>query len=155
MKSRLISGTHPDEVVGLTRSFMTAGTPTVMATLWNVDDAATGQLMERFYTHLRAGASKATALRRAQLDLLAEDQYADPFYWSAFVMSGAGGEEVGLAATGGLASLPLWVWGVIGLGGVILLGGMVGVWGWRNMRNGQGLAKCPLNSYLCCVVFLV
>jgi hypothetical protein len=73
----------------LSRAFFFAGTPTVIATLWNVDDAATGLLMERFYTHLQAGVGKAEALRQAQLEVLGN--YPDPYYWAAFVMSGDGG----------------------------------------------------------------
>ena len=41
-----------DEVVGLNRAFLYAGTPSVMASLWHVDDAATALLIEHFYTHL-------------------------------------------------------------------------------------------------------
>lgn len=78
-----------DDVIGLTRAFTFAGTPTVMATLWNVNDAATSFLMTRFYTHLVSGLSKAEALQRAQLDTLAE--YPDPFYWAAVTLSGDGG----------------------------------------------------------------
>jgi CHAT domain-containing protein len=82
--------TAGDEVVGLTRAFFFAGTPTVVASLWKVDDEATGELMERFYTHLKAGVSKAEALRQAQLETMAE--YPDPYSWAAFVMSGDGGK---------------------------------------------------------------
>jgi CHAT domain-containing protein len=77
-----------DELVGLTRAFFFAGTPSVMATLWNVDDETTGLLMERFYTHLRAGMGKAAALRQAQLELI--EDYPDPYYWAGFVLSGEG-----------------------------------------------------------------
>jgi CHAT domain-containing protein len=80
-----------DELVGLTRAFFFAGTPTVVASLWSVDDRATGLLMERFYTHLRAGMGKAAALRQAQLEIRADSNYANPFYWSAFVLSGDAG----------------------------------------------------------------
>jgi CHAT domain-containing protein len=94
-----------DEVVGLTRAFMFAGTPTVVASLWNVDDAATALLMERFYTHLKAGLGKSAALRQAQLDLLQHELYREPYYWSAFVLSGDGGEiteiPAALSASGG------------------------------------------------------
>jgi CHAT domain-containing protein/uncharacterized protein HemY len=78
-----------DEVVGLTRAFFFAGTPSVIATLWSVDDEATALLMERFYTHLRTGMGKAAALRQAQLDVRAN--YPNPYYWSGFVLSGDGG----------------------------------------------------------------
>jgi tetratricopeptide (TPR) repeat protein len=89
-QSQLGELSQGDELVGLTRAFLFAGTPTVVASLWNVDDAATGLLMERFYTHLKAGVGKAQALRQAQLEVMAD--YPDPYYWAAFVMSGDGGE---------------------------------------------------------------
>jgi CHAT domain-containing protein len=79
-----------DEVVGLNRAFIYAGTPTVIASLWNVDDAATALLMERFYTHLRSGMGKAEALRQAQIDV--REQYPHPYYWAAFVLTGDPGE---------------------------------------------------------------
>jgi CHAT domain-containing protein len=78
-----------DELVGLTRAFFFAGTPTVIASLWRVDDEATAILMERFYRHLQAGLGKAAALRQAQLDMLVD--YPDPYYWAGFVLSGDGG----------------------------------------------------------------
>jgi CHAT domain-containing protein len=82
-----------DEVVGLNRAFLYAGTPSVMASLWHVDDAATALLMEHFYTHLRAGLGKAEALRQAQVDVRAE--YPHPYYWAAFVLTGDAGEVTG------------------------------------------------------------
>jgi CHAT domain-containing protein/Tfp pilus assembly protein PilF len=78
-----------DEVVGLTRAFFFAGTPTVISSLWSVDDAASGLLMERFYTHLQAGMGKAEALRQAQIDVRA--QYPAPYYWAGFVLAGDAG----------------------------------------------------------------
>ncbi len=82
-----------DEVVGLSRAFLYAGTPSVLASLWSVDDEATALLMERFYTHLRAGMGKAEALRQAQIDVRAE--YPHPYYWAAFVLTGDGGKLTG------------------------------------------------------------
>jgi tetratricopeptide (TPR) repeat protein len=78
-----------DEVVGLNRAFLYAGTPTVIASLWNVDDAATGLLMERFYTHWQAGMSKAEALRQAQIEV--RKDYPHPYFWAAFSLTGDGG----------------------------------------------------------------
>ncbi|MCL4298821.1 MAG: tetratricopeptide repeat protein [Anaerolineae bacterium] len=78
-----------DELVGLTRAFMFAGTPSVIASLWNVEDEATSLLMERFYTHLKDGIGKAEALRQAQLEVREKDP--NPYYWAAFVLSGDGG----------------------------------------------------------------
>lgn len=75
-----------DELVSLTRAFFFAGTPNVLASLWQVDDHATQNLMEKFYTYWIGGMSKAEALRRAQMDVRAE--HPNPYYWAAFVLSG-------------------------------------------------------------------
>jgi CHAT domain-containing protein len=58
-----------DELVGLTRAFIYAGTPSVMASLWKVDDASTAQLMSNFYKNLKT-MTKVEALRQAQLALI-------------------------------------------------------------------------------------
>jgi CHAT domain-containing protein/tetratricopeptide (TPR) repeat protein len=88
-----------DEVIGLTRAFFFAGTPSVIASLWKVDDKSTGLLMERFYTHLQAGMGKAEALRQAQLDV--REEYPNPYYWSAFVLSGDAGAVSRIVEEGG------------------------------------------------------
>jgi CHAT domain-containing protein len=77
-----------DELVGLTRALIYAGTPSVVASLWAVEDEATWLLMERFYTHLKDGLSKAEALRLAQIEVRAE--YPNPYYWAGFVLGGDG-----------------------------------------------------------------
>jgi CHAT domain-containing protein len=61
-----------DELIGLTRALIYAGTPSVLVSLWSVDDVSTAMLMSRFYRGLRDGASKAEALRRAQTELRAD-----------------------------------------------------------------------------------
>jgi len=102
-----------DEVVGLNRAFIYAGTPTVISSLWNVDDAATALLMERFYIHLRAGKSKGEALRQAQMDVRAK--YPHPYYWASFVLTGDPG-PVGKTQSilpFSMSSSTLWV-GAIG-----------------------------------------
>lgn len=58
-----------DQLVGLTRAFIYAGTPSVIASLWQVDDAATAQLMSKFYKNLKT-MTKVDALRQSQLDLI-------------------------------------------------------------------------------------
>jgi CHAT domain-containing protein len=77
-----------DDLVGLSRGFIYAGTPSLLATLWKVDDRSTAVLMERFYTNWIKGMSKAEALREAQLSLKAMPQYKHPFYWAPFVLIG-------------------------------------------------------------------
>jgi CHAT domain-containing protein/Tfp pilus assembly protein PilF len=108
-----------DEVVGLTRAFLYAGTPTVIASLWNVDDEATTLLMERFYTHLRDGMSKAQALQAAQSDVRA--QYPHPYYWSAFTLTGDAQSTI-LAAPAVLPTVDDGMWRVAGFGGAFVLG---------------------------------
>jgi len=58
-----------DELVGLTRAFIYAGTPSVVASLWNVEDSSTSQLMASFYKNLKT-MTKVEALRQAQLQLI-------------------------------------------------------------------------------------
>ena len=55
-----------DELIGLTRAFIYAGTPSVVASLWKVDDHSTAQLLSGFYKNLRT-MTKVEALRQAQL----------------------------------------------------------------------------------------
>jgi CHAT domain-containing protein len=75
-----------DGIVGLTRAFLYAGTPTVVVSQWNVSDRATSQLMVRFYAELGRGASKAQALRTAALAV--RRQFPHPAYWAAFEVVG-------------------------------------------------------------------
>jgi CHAT domain-containing protein len=75
-----------DDVVGLTRGFLYAGSRSIVASLWKVDDLATSYLMTRFYDNLSAG-DKREALRKAQLDTL--KKYAHPFYWAPFQITGS------------------------------------------------------------------
>lgn len=77
-----------DELVGLTRAFLYAGTPNVVTSLWAVDDESTAYLMEHFYTHLQAGWGTAAALRQAQRETLAA--YPAPYNWAAFTLHGDG-----------------------------------------------------------------
>jgi CHAT domain-containing protein len=74
---------------GLSRGFLYAGTPRVVASLWSVRDEATAQLMRRFYQAMvRDGLAPSAALRRAQLSLREERRWASPFYWAGFVLQG-------------------------------------------------------------------
>jgi CHAT domain-containing protein/Tfp pilus assembly protein PilF len=79
-----------DDWVGLVRAFLYAGAQSVVASLWPVDDQATADLMERFHTGLRsvAGITKARSLADAQRELMLEPEYANPFYWAAFRLTG-------------------------------------------------------------------
>jgi CHAT domain-containing protein len=75
-----------DEIVGLTRAFIYAGTPSVLSSLWSVSDESTAKLMTAFYRHLHAGQDKARALRNAQNDIRRE--FTSPFFWACFILTG-------------------------------------------------------------------
>jgi CHAT domain-containing protein/tetratricopeptide (TPR) repeat protein len=74
---------------GLARAFLFAGARSVGASLWRVEDVSTARLMGGFYREYVRGVPKVEALRRAQVELLRDKQYADPYYWSCFVLMGA------------------------------------------------------------------
>jgi len=122
-----------DELVGLERAFFRAGAPSLVTSLWPVDDASTATLMERFYTRLQAGVSKAEALRLAQMET--QTEHSEPYYWAGFVLVGDAGISSGVTLTpeptppedqrgGGLC------------GGAAVLLGVVGAFGWRRRQGG-------------------
>lgn len=74
-----------DEILGLTRAFMYAGAPQLIATLWEIDDQATSELMDEFYARLGKD-SPPVALQAAQLKVRA--RYPHPLYWAGFVAHG-------------------------------------------------------------------
>lgn len=74
-------------LMSLTRAFMYAGTPSIVVSLWNVNDETAADLMIRFYRHLKTpGASKSEALRMAQLETIHDNGF--PFFWAPFVLIG-------------------------------------------------------------------
>lgn len=76
-------------LVGLTRGFMYAGAPRVVASLWQVDDLATAELMGKFYQGmLKDGLRPAAALRAAQLAMFKTKRRQAPYFWAAFVLQG-------------------------------------------------------------------
>lgn len=76
-------------IIGMTRAFMYAGVPTVIASLWDVEDAATSYFMENFYDALlRKGLPPGAALRHAQLKFLTSPRFSAPKHWAGFVVHG-------------------------------------------------------------------
>jgi CHAT domain-containing protein/Tfp pilus assembly protein PilF len=76
-------------LVGLTRGFMYAGAPRVVASLWQVEDRATAVLMGRFYeAMLRRGLRPAAALREAQVSMSKDRRWRAPHNWAAFTFQG-------------------------------------------------------------------
>jgi len=74
-----------DDLVGLQRAILYAGTPAVITTLWKVDDRASFALMEQFYDDLQRR-GPARALREAGRATLA--QHPHPFAWAGYVLTG-------------------------------------------------------------------
>lgn len=77
--------TRGDEIIGLTRAFLTAGASSVVSSLWKVSDRSTAELMYDFYNNLQTN-DKAHSLTLAQRNLL--KKYQEPFFWAAFVLNG-------------------------------------------------------------------
>ena len=75
-----------DELIGLARGFFAAGSPSLLISLWTVDDDATAQLMIEFYKHFIDGEAPAAALRQAQLHIMTSRPH--PFFWAPFVLVG-------------------------------------------------------------------
>jgi CHAT domain-containing protein len=88
-----------DELLGLMRAFLSAGTASVVLSLWTVEDRSAARLMETFYCKLAEGWGKGAALRHAQLQLIAgrtsdddvEVAYAHPYFWAPFFLVGESG----------------------------------------------------------------
>ena len=77
-------------IVGLTRAFMYAGAPSVVVSLWNINDRSTADFMKFFYKQLLEGKNKAEALQLAKLEMLQSERklYQHPFFWAPFVLIG-------------------------------------------------------------------
>jgi CHAT domain-containing protein len=76
-------------LVGLAWGFLYAGANSVVASLWNVDDASTAELMRLFYEGMETnGLSPAKALRQAQLAICRRARWAFPYYWAPFIIEG-------------------------------------------------------------------
>ena len=75
-----------DGVVGLSRSLISAGTASIIVSLWAVDDDSTSFLMTEFYKNREQKLDKATALRKAMLTTKAK--YSSPLNWAAFTLIG-------------------------------------------------------------------
>jgi len=88
-RSALGKDINGEGFIGLTRGFMYAGSKSVIASLWKVDDQATAELMEHFYkAMLRDGLSPAAALKSAKKAMLNDSRWNSPYYWAAFVLQG-------------------------------------------------------------------
>ncbi|HXQ74060.1 MAG TPA: CHAT domain-containing tetratricopeptide repeat protein [Pyrinomonadaceae bacterium] len=109
-------------LVGLTHSFISAGSKSVVASLWKVDDRATAALMTEFYNAmLHEGMPTAAALRSAKLKMMQDKRWSAPYYWAGFVLQGEYTNRIAVERNSSLG-LPLLVLSLIGIsGGLIFL----------------------------------
>ncbi len=119
-------------VRSLGHAFAYAGCPSLVMSLWRIDEKASAGIIERFYRHLANGLPKHKALQRAKLEYLAtlprqagaQDELALPYYWAGMVLVG----DVAPVDMG----RGRWMWAV--LGGVLAMGLLVW-WAMRRRRR--------------------
>ncbi|MBF0422957.1 MAG: CHAT domain-containing protein [Magnetococcales bacterium] len=75
-------------VYGLRRAFQEAGVRSVIASLWEVSDAGTQELMSNMYRRINQGMDPHMALRETQLQMIQSKEWNAPYIWSAFMMQG-------------------------------------------------------------------
>jgi CHAT domain-containing protein len=78
------------ELITLAEAFAMAGAPTLIATLWEVEDSATRLFAETFYDQLvNKNKDKLDALRAGQIALIRSKEFTHPFFWAPFLMIGS------------------------------------------------------------------
>ncbi len=77
-------------IMSLARGFVYAGVPSIVMTLWEVQDASGSIIMDKYYEYLKQGSTKDIALQQAKLDVLRDANMAKshPFFWSTYIVSG-------------------------------------------------------------------
>jgi len=109
-------------IMGLTRGFMHAGASSVVASLWDVDDRATAELMKLFYSNmLQHGMKTGEALRVAQNSIRQRPEWRSPHYWAAFTLQGESPRPIAAnSGTRAWRSIVLIVVGLVLVTGVLL-----------------------------------
>jgi CHAT domain-containing protein len=79
-----------DEIIGFTRSLLSAGANSIVASLWPVADDSTDLLMGRLYKELASGRDLTAAMQAAQLEVQRNRRFAHPFFWAPFNVIGNG-----------------------------------------------------------------
>jgi CHAT domain-containing protein len=82
-----------EELVGLTRAFLSAGSRHVLATLWEISDEATASLMAAFYRNARSQPARDALAAVMRRQIAAGGRAAHPYYWAPFVIVGASDTE--------------------------------------------------------------
>ncbi|MCP4441288.1 MAG: CHAT domain-containing protein [Aureispira sp.] len=107
-------------ILSIARSFIYAGVPSLVVSLWSVNDASTSNIMQRFYSNLAQGSDKASALQEAKLTYIKNTKgvAAHPAFWSPFIQIG-NHKTVSLTPK---SNTNLWLYAIIG-SLILLLGG--------------------------------
>jgi CHAT domain-containing protein len=79
-----------DEIIGFTRSLLSAGANSIVASLWPVADDSTDLLMGRLYRELSTGRDLMASMQLAQLEVQKNRRFAHPFFWAPFNVIGNG-----------------------------------------------------------------
>jgi CHAT domain-containing protein/tetratricopeptide (TPR) repeat protein len=110
-------------LVGLTRGFMFAGSKSVVASLWKVDDRATAELMGDLYKHiLREGLSPAAGLRAAKFTIKQQKAWQAPYFWAGFTLQGEYNQTIAVPPSSEMQiSYVLLALGVLTVGCLLLL----------------------------------
>jgi len=101
--------------LSLARGFNYAGVPSIVTTLWKINDQSTSEIMESFYENLSDGLSKKEALRQAKISYLNSNDDAflrHPYYWSGIVITGN---------TMPLNTPNYFLWVILGIAGLVLI----------------------------------
>ncbi len=78
-------------IISLARAFAYAGAPSLVTSLWKVNDGSTAALMADFYTQLRSGLSTDKALQAAKINMINDkknEEWQHPYFWSSFLPIG-------------------------------------------------------------------
>jgi CHAT domain-containing protein len=92
-RSGLGDRSRNEAIGGLAQAFLTAGVPTVIASLWDVDDDSAARLMEKFHAaHRGKRLAFGEALRQSQISFLqtAPARLRHPYFWATFIVTGDG-----------------------------------------------------------------
>lgn len=116
-------------LIGLTRGFMYAGSKSVVATLWKVDDEATTEFMKHFYNALLVEhLPPSLALKNAKTALWSQKRWRSPYFWAAFELHGEYQQPIGMIQQRHFSFYLLWL-------GVIAICLTASYYLWRRFRR--------------------
>jgi CHAT domain-containing protein len=120
-------------LIGLTRGFMYAGSRSVVASLWKVDDRATAELMKNFYEGMfEEGLTPAAALRKAKETMWKQPRWHAPYFWAAFVLQGEYRDPIAMPHTN-----PVKTYVLISAAVILMLASLYGLMRRQRKRQAQ------------------